>query len=278
MNEVRDRQAGFNVASRDQWEGFASHRARVSELLAGGGGAGRLCVLGAGNANDLDLPRLLDTHAGVHLVDIDAEALRLGAERQGVSGRAGLVCHGGLDLTGLADAMGRWTPLTALETPELRALSDWPAGRVALALPGPFEVVASTCVLSQLLDGVYHGLGATHPQRDPAQHAMRLGHLRLLCRLTRPGGRAVLITDVASSEHVPALLGSPESGLERLVAELAGTGRQIRGVHPGDLIGTLRSDPELRRRMTPEGPISPWLWRLHARHYLVCAFSWIVRS
>ena len=35
----------------------------------------RLCILGAGNTNDLDLAALLSTHREVHLVDIDSESL-----------------------------------------------------------------------------------------------------------------------------------------------------------------------------------------------------------
>src|SRR4051794_967943 len=53
MNEPAMRQAQFNHESRDQWDGFATHRAKVSALLGAGGprGATRLCVLGAGNCN-----------------------------------------------------------------------------------------------------------------------------------------------------------------------------------------------------------------------------------
>ena len=70
MDDPRARQGQFNAESFDQWAGFADHRRRVSGLLATG--PGRLCVLGAGNANDLDLATLLEVHREVHLVDLDA--------------------------------------------------------------------------------------------------------------------------------------------------------------------------------------------------------------
>ena len=77
MNDPRGRQSGFNAESRDQWNAFSGHRQKVSALLGAGAEprAGRLCVLGAGNCNDLDLASLLQAHREVHLVDLDAVAL-----------------------------------------------------------------------------------------------------------------------------------------------------------------------------------------------------------
>jgi hypothetical protein len=50
-----------NETTRKRWETMASHRARVMQLLADARGeAGRsLCVLGTGNANDIDLTQRL---------------------------------------------------------------------------------------------------------------------------------------------------------------------------------------------------------------------------
>src|SRR4051794_33231597 len=88
LNDPRARHAGFNAASLDQWDGFACHRRKVTGLLVADADRGRtrLCVLGSGNCNDLDLPALLDAHRDVTLVDVDAEALARGVARQGVAG------------------------------------------------------------------------------------------------------------------------------------------------------------------------------------------------
>ena len=92
MNDIKGRQSGFNAESRDQWDAFSGHREKVSAILGAGADPcpGRLCVLGAGNCNDLDLAALLRAHREVHLVDLDAEALAQGVERQGVADRPGL--------------------------------------------------------------------------------------------------------------------------------------------------------------------------------------------
>ena len=158
MNDPKGRQAAFNASSRDQWDGFAGHRQKVSALLGGGGhGRTRLCVLGAGNGNDLDLPLLLEIHREVHLVDLDSEALAR-ASNDGDLGPPSWM-HGGIDVTGMLDAVANWSSRTPVGPADLLALADWPSHRVAIALPGPFDLVASTCLLSPLIGNAYHAVG-----------------------------------------------------------------------------------------------------------------------
>jgi hypothetical protein len=273
MDDPRTRQAAFNASSRGQWDGFASHRARVSALL---GAAGpplptRLCVLGAGNCNDLDLPALLQAHREVHLVDVDRDALARGAMRQGVESHGSLRLFGGVDLTGMLDAIASWSPSTRIAAADLGALAGWPARRVAGALPGPYGVVASTCLLSQLAGNARPALGAAHPRLSDVIGAIRVGHLRLLERLTGPGGTAVLITDVVSSEMFPELPAVPEDDLAALPRRLARDGTFIAGVHPRTILADLGADPALARRVVRREPVAPWRWALHARVYLVWA-------
>ena len=63
---------------------YAAHRAQVTRLLleAGGDSPERLCLLGAGNLNDLDLTALLGRYREVVLVDLDGDAIRRGLNRQ----------------------------------------------------------------------------------------------------------------------------------------------------------------------------------------------------
>ena len=275
MNEAQARQARFNAESRDQWDGFAEHRRRVSDLLTARsvGGPGRLCVLGAGNGNDLDLAALLEAHREVHLVDLDPTALALGAGRQGVADHPSLRLHGNLDVTGMLDAIAGWSPLAPIAGADLEALVDWPPRRVGLALPGPFDVVASTCLLSQLVGNAFHSIGEAHPRFPEVVRGLRLGHLRLLAHLARPGGRVVLITDVVSSDRFPSLGDVPEPSLPALISRLARDRGLIHGVNPAELLSLFRRDPVLSARLGDVEVISPWRWRLHSRTYLVCAFD-----
>ena len=53
---------------------FAPHQKRLTDLICSRAAPGqtvRLCVLGAGNCFDLELSRLTQSFAEVHLVDID---------------------------------------------------------------------------------------------------------------------------------------------------------------------------------------------------------------
>src|SRR5205807_503770 len=83
--------------------------------------------------------------------------------------------------------------------------------RVGPALPGPYERVASTCLLRPLLGNAFHAVGDRHPRFPDLVRAIRAGHLNLLGRLLAPGGTAVLVTDVISSDELPTLRSLPES-------------------------------------------------------------------
>ena len=273
MIDPRSVEADFNAQSRDQWEGFADHRRAVSRCLLEGStpGLGRLCVLGAGNANDLDLPALLAAYREVHLVDLDARALAGGATRQGVAGHPGLRLLGGLDVTGMVEALARWSPATSVDDRELAALAGWPMGRVAAGIGERFDVVASTCLLSQLVGHAGRALGERHPRLAEAVRAIRRGHLRLLVGLARGGGTAWLITDLISSDRHPGLADLTPEDLPGLVADLARRGGLIRGVNPAGILAAFRRDPALAASSVGIEAFPPWLWRLHRRHYLVWA-------
>jgi len=269
MNSLAHAQAELNATSRDRWAAFAPHRARVTALLGRPGG--RLCVLGAGNGNDLDLAALLDVHREIHLVDLDGAALADGVARQGVGGHAGVHCHGGLDVTGVFDAMAAWSPRTVLRDADLAACADGPARGVAAALPGPFDVVVSACVLSQLIAAVARALGYRHPQFVAAMRAVRAGHLRLLARLLAPGGAGVLVTDVVSSLTLPALATAADADLPALLAEQIRARNFFHGVNPAVLADLFLTDPVLAALVTDVESVPPWRWDMGPRLYAVCA-------
>src|SRR3712207_5062684 len=93
-------QAKYNRSTADSWQTYASHRAEIAALLEpldAAASGGRLCVLGAGNCNDLHLPTLLERFDELHLVDIDAAAIANAVKRQGVAGSSGILLHGDAD-------------------------------------------------------------------------------------------------------------------------------------------------------------------------------------
>src|SRR5215216_699886 len=73
-----------NESTRPLFDSYREHREQTTRLALESAkpGASTLCVLGAGNCLDLDLPRLSERFSEVHLVDIDRSALAGALSRQ----------------------------------------------------------------------------------------------------------------------------------------------------------------------------------------------------
>lgn len=270
---VLARQQAFNRRTRDNVEEFAPHRRRVTaEIVKAAGLAdGCVAVLGAGNANDLDLPVLAHAFKEVHLADLDLEALEEVAGRypdlDGVVRR-----HGGVDLSGVAARLDRLS-----ETPQDDEIDELVAAAASVRLPDvgfAYGVVASTCLLTQLMNSAVAAVGEGHPRLIEVLEAIRTGHLRLLADLTAAGGTALLFTDVASSDDVPEIATAPESVLPALVARLSLEKRFFLGVDPNQLEKQLRGDPYIAPRVTSVRRLGFWRWRISkARTFLVYAVA-----
>jgi hypothetical protein len=275
MNALTQRQIRFNNNSRDCWESFTQHRRNVTELLRGATAAGtsRLCVLGAGNCNDLDLKLLLGCHREVHLVDLDGEALAQGVARQGLATHPALHRHGNIDLSGMLGTLAGWSPTAAPGPADLATCMEEPLWRLRSTLPGPFDVVASTCLLTQLLGVLTVTVGEGHPRFLELLQAIRAGHLRLLTGLIGPGGSGVLITDIVSADSFPALTSVTEAALPGILPRLIQQRNFFHGVNPAILTALFRTDPVLASQVAELQPLPPWRWQLGARLYAVWAIK-----
>lgn len=249
-----------NVKALAYFEHFASHRAHLTALVTPPGtGAGELCVLGAGNAYDLDLERLTGAYDGVHLVDIDAAALTRVFERHGTATRARLTLHAPVDLSGFGGVLARWNDRRIGE----REAADQPSVAVARLvdrLGRRFTTVLSACVLSQMQLGVRRALTDRHPLFGAASFTLNLTHLRTLSALRQPGGRAILATDIASNA-IPAFdvveaERNPQTELNRLLS----SGDVFSVVDPRWLTAIARDDPTLSSQATVSGARDVWLW------------------
>src|SRR5687768_13376737 len=91
-----------NRETQNAWDDFSSHRRRATDLLvaaATGRSRPTLCLLGAGNCNDLELPQLLKIYSEIHLVDADDHALAAGIERQIAGDQGALQLHAGIGVS-----------------------------------------------------------------------------------------------------------------------------------------------------------------------------------
>jgi hypothetical protein len=269
---VNDRLAAIiresNRQGRDAWTRFASHRDRVTGILtASAGSRSSLCVLGAGNLNDLHLDRLVRVFPEIHLVDLDVDAVRTGLARRGPAGSEAIRVHRPIDLSGILDRLPTTNP-SEHAADSLRYL----LAHHRCVIPGhPFGVTASVGALTQLLQSVVDSSLAPHDV-VPVSLALRNKHLTDLVYLTRPGGTVVLVTDVVSTTTAPSLLLSTPAGLEEQMAGLIASKNFFTGTNPYRIIALLEEDNRFCDLVTDVRLLEPWLWPVTTdRQHLTCA-------
>ena len=238
----------------------------MTGILAASPG-GSLCVLGAGNLNDLDVDRLLSSFAELHLVDIDPDAVRSGLARCQLPGSDAIRLHGPVDLTGILDHLPTGIPGADAAEGLLRRLA-----RHRCVLPGsPFGVTASLGVLTQLLQSVVDSSLAP-PDVVAVSLALRDKHLADLIHLPRPAGTVVLVTDVVSTTTAPGLRRAGPAGLEEQMAGLVAARNFFTGTNPYRIVELLESDGRFRELVTDVRLVEPWLWPVTTdRQHLTCA-------
>lgn len=247
-----------NRVTADFWREFADHRARQTDLVLEAGGR-NLAVLGAGNCNDLDLPRLAAAFDAIHLVDLDVEAVGRARARQDGAVASRLVLRAPVDLSGALTELPRWRN-QELSPAQLTALSRSAADQVSAAVPERFDTVLSACLLSQIMHGCYVALGS-HPQLTKIGDALASAHLRALLALTRPGGRVLFVTDTVSSDTYPLRELWGQQAPAALLAHLDQTNNFLSGTSISSVRRVLAGEAAAlaaRPRL-----VEPWLWQMH---------------
>jgi hypothetical protein len=257
-----------NRQGLDAWARFAVHRDRVQRILttlAANGSS--LCVLGAGNLNDLDLDRLLHRYQRVDLVDLDVDAVHEGLARQAASGTEAVRVHGPIDLRGILDRL----PVGGRRGDGAAALVAALARHRCVVEGAPFDVTLSAGLLTQLLQAVVDSSLA--PEEVVAVSlALRDKHLADLVHLTRPGGTLILVTDVVSTTSAPHLLDAAPADLEEQMAQLVAARNFFTGTNPYRIAAVLEDDQRFGGLVTEVRLLEPWLWQVTAdRQHLTCA-------
>jgi hypothetical protein len=244
------------------WDSFATHRSKVTELACAHGGES-MAVLGAGNCNDLELGTLTRAYSHVHLFDLDVESVTRACAAQPSEVADRLVNRTPVDLSGAVSWIEKQGG-KVITAESLSRLPDLALQRIESAIPERFDTVVSACLLSQLMHSCTLTL-KRHAQLPAIAGAVGLAHLRSLLTLLRPGGKAVLVTDMVSSETYPLEeLWNDRKPFE-LVDHLEATGNYLSGTALTQVRRTLASDPVLARLISSSPSIvEPWLWRMSA--------------
>lgn len=261
----------------DNWELYASHRARYTELLLAPGEGGSLCLLGAGHCHDVDLEALAAQYAAIHLVDLDRPAVLAAIARQKPAVREILHVHAPFDLSGFETRWKRWK--RTRPSPEEIAAASSSVIKTAGTLPGPFDLVASSCVLTQMSFAARDALGENSPMLGPVRIALVRTHLALLMGLTAPGGTALLVTDLTSSSSFPLAEVAPEQNLLDVMGDIVERGAYYHVANPNLIEQVLETEPVLRAMSGESELLSPWLWTgAQARTYFVYALRFRRRA
>jgi hypothetical protein len=236
-------QQTFNRRTEGCWNEFTSHRGRMSRLIRESVQASKkaqvartLCVMGAGNCNDLDLQELSETFDSIALLDIDTDAVSAGMFRQGITRSAKIAVIE-------ADLLGTM--------PEL----------------SPYDVVLSSCVLSQLI-----GEAVRQSASPEALLAVRRKHCLDALRLTSLEGAFLLVTDFVAEATVPELMGVADYRLAELVQRLAQQGNFFHCLNPFAVEAFLTRDPAFRDNGQLRGRRQFWRWNMGESAYLVAAW------
>lgn len=268
--DFRDQQRAQNQKTVQQAESFQQHREQVMRLISAtvrdlGAGPTNPCaaivLCGAGNCLDVNLPELATWFRRVHLVDVDDEAVITAIQNAGVADQCQM--HAPADL---AEPLLSLTPLdfrVAAENHEhaITILQQLTSDQGVADVPEA-DVVASLCVFSQIVNTVACLIPEAHPAYANTIQAVRMGHLRRLLSMLRPGGVAILITEVVSSEIAPELRDATSESLPELVRRLVSQEKFLSGTSPALMLADLNMLSRL-----PAGPesvhsIDPWLWQL----------------
>ncbi|MDE2965505.1 MAG: hypothetical protein OXU26_16470, partial [Acidobacteriota bacterium] len=270
-NPLVARQLRLNRETLDNWRLYRSHREAVADLICRPPQppSASLCILGAGNCNDLDLARFTGRFARVHLVDLDRQAMAKGVQRQSPLAPGSISLHGGVDLTGVLKTLATWEryrPGRESIAHCMREARDF----AGLPFLGRFQVAASMCLLSQIIDSIVSVTGAKALPLELVG-ALRQRHLQLLAELLVPGGVGFLVTDFALERGGtrPARGASPEPESAPVPPDEA-----FLGLNPRELRASLSKDPVLRTQVRHARASPSWLWRQNPRRTLrVCAVS-----
>ena len=147
-------QQRLNAATRANWELFQTHREHLGKLLIESCGSRfkSLCVLGAGNTNDLDLPPLTAQFQRTLLLDLDLAAMQHGVRQQFGENTPNSLEIRHAEVTGSLEVMNELLSEPTKE-PLLQQLTErLSQPRLPITIGEQFDCVVSSCLLSQLIE------------------------------------------------------------------------------------------------------------------------------
>ncbi len=263
-------------SSRLAWTDSAAHRTQLRQMLVqlAGDRKGDLCVWGAGPCNDLDLETLLRYYRHITLLDLDSATLNDALRNRQLDQSPQVTGLGGIDLAGVQQLIGAYHRHPG---PDALACIQQAAATHRLDSLGQFDVLVSTCLLSQIFIEVVNVLDQQPQQMIEILQILRQRHLELMLQHTRPGGAAILVTDVTSSDALPELR-QPNADLDRLLRDSICRGNHFHGLNPLSIYQAISSGATTSPMIKSARVSQPWIWNATARRYCCLAFLMIKKQ
>ena len=264
-----------NEETRELLESFQGHREKVMQLITEtatqllqdeNAKMPSVALLGAGNCLDVDLNGLQERFETVHLVDVDGDSIAMAASESANPAQCEL--HAPFDIA---------SPLMSLTRRDFEATNTEAMAAALQALSAEnianpivdADVVVSLCLLSQLVETLSGIIGENHAAFPNALKAVRIGHLRRMLNMLRPGGVAILISDVVSSVTAPELVDANESELPDLVRKLVTARNFFSGTNPATVLAELNLLTKTAGGPESVHTIDPWKWQPGERTFAV---------
>lgn len=264
-----------NEESRDLGDTFQGHRDKVMQLITGtatqmtqdeNGKLSSLVLLGAGNCLDVDLDALQKRYEKIHLVDVDGDAIAKAASDSATPEQCEL--HSPVDVAAPLMSLTRRDFDSADAEALASTLQILSMDTVAPEIPES-DVVVSLCLLSQLVETLSGIIGENHAAFSNALKAVRIGHLRRMLNMLRPGGVAILVSDVVSSVTAPELVDAEESEIPELVRKLVDGRNFFSGTNPAMVLVELNVLTKTSGGPESVHTIDPWKWQPGNRTFAV---------
>jgi hypothetical protein len=275
IDKLESLQSFINKETAAGWRQYSHHRASIMRLIEEKAKGNRLdgaCILGAGNCNDINLPRIAELFSVVHLIDIDRTAIDCAISHYEYI-RDQLTVHAPCDLTGMARQAVAASSLGSRHAEELMrsAVSSVPDVGVPRETCG---LVVSTSVFSQLVATVSLIVNPSTPGFTGLVAALRKSHLDLMISLLAPSAPGIFVGELASSEMCPVLFEAQPHELPRLTRRLVEERNFFTGMNPFALAATTLGNAVRNGLVRDVALHAPWIWQLDpTRCYLTYAVS-----
>ena len=247
---------------------FAEHRARLTREIAERAprnrAAGGCACWAPATPTTSTWTRWRRAFAEIHLVDIDPDAVaradRARCRRRGAprSSRKRRWTRRGSSIG--SERTGRRSCRRSRRSTAI--VGDAVARVVGRACPARSTSSSSCSLLTQLQLVLLQVLGDAHPRFAELRAALNRAHVRTLGALLAPGGVALLVTDLTTSEiHPPLITSTPGADLGKLMGDAHRRGqlhlRRATRARCRPRCGAIRAQAAFAVRF----PIGPWLWR-----------------